>query len=233
MGRMVGEWLLEEEDPLTAAQGKSLPVVEDLRLSSGPPDQPERASEGGLGRMVTKARTGNCWHGIFFDIENIGDRPLSVKAIKTGSSPEPPAPVREDRMACMVFLCEGSAAGKEMDVSHWKQVGVGRQIQLPTVSYGEPDAYYGAVPLSSPIRIEAGGTKGVCVFTDSWRGVVLRAKLGSRFEAGETTDEDEHIRLGAGLLPVNDGGFEDGMFKEVYSEQCGDAFVGAIEYELE
>jgi len=38
--------------------------------------------------------------------------------------------------------------------------------------------FYFAVPLESPILIEAGGTVGVCLFTSSWRGVVLRAKLG-------------------------------------------------------
>eukprot|EP00285_Hemiselmis_virescens_P013849 CAMPEP_0173409252 /NCGR_PEP_ID=MMETSP1356-20130122/71711_1 /TAXON_ID=77927 ORGANISM="Hemiselmis virescens, Strain PCC157" /NCGR_SAMPLE_ID=MMETSP1356 /ASSEMBLY_ACC=CAM_ASM_000847 /LENGTH=281 /DNA_ID=CAMNT_0014370687 /DNA_START=3 /DNA_END=844 /DNA_ORIENTATION=+ len=220
------EWA-EEVDPLTAAQGKDLPVVEDLRLGGAPPDLPEKATVGGIGRMVTKPRTGNCWHGLFFDIENIGTRVVTIKAIKTGGSPEPPSPVREDRMACMVYACDGSAAGKELNGDHWTQVGIGRKLQLPVVAYGEPDAYYGALPLTSSLRIEPGAIKGVCIFTDSWRGVVLRAKLGSRFEPGETTDEDENLRLGAGLLPVNDGGFEDGMFKEVYSQACGDAFVGA------
>jgi hypothetical protein len=209
-------------------------VVEDLRHGLGyAPDVPTEASVGGVGRLVTKARTGNCWHGLFFDVTNIGKKTVSIKAIKTGSSPEPPTPVREDRMTVGVYMCEGSAAGKELDDDKWTQIGSQRNVQLPVVAYGEPDAYYGALPIGSPIKIAPGDTKGFCIFGDSWRGVVLRAQLGSKFVAGEATDEDANIRLGAGLLPVNDGGFRDGMFTKVYSDSCADAFVGAIEYELE
>lgn len=211
-----------------------LPVVEDLRYGLGYiPDAPAVASIGGVGRMVTKPRTGNCWHGLFFDVTNIGKKTVNIRAIKTGSSPEPPTPVREDRMTCSLYSCEGSSAGKELDETHWTQIGNQRSLQLPIVAYGEPDAYYGAVPMSAPVKVAPGETKGFCIFSDSWRGVVLRAQLGSKFEPGEATDEDANLRLGAGLLPVNDGGFRDGMFTQVYSDSCADAFVGAIEYDLE
>jgi hypothetical protein len=34
------------------------------------PEVPTRT--GAVGRLVTQPRTGNCWHGLFFDIENVG-----------------------------------------------------------------------------------------------------------------------------------------------------------------
>jgi hypothetical protein len=42
--------------------------------------------------------SGNCWHGIYFDI-HAKDKPITVTAIRTASSPEGSAPVR------CVFVC--------------------------------------------------------------------------------------------------------------------------------
>ena len=176
------------------------------------------ALEDGAKRFVAQPRTGNCWHGIYFDI-HAKDAPITVTAIRTASSPEGSAPVREDKMNIYVYACEGSAVGQELTSAAWEMRGSELGIQLPVVSYGESEPFYGAVPLDSPIHIKAGGTMGVCLFTSSWRGVVLRAKLGeaTNWQPGEVTDENSDISLHAGLLPRNDDAYLDTMFTKVLS----------------
>jgi hypothetical protein len=61
---------------------------------------------GSTRRLVTQPRTGNCWHGIFFDI-HAKTKPVTVTAIRTASSPEGAAPVREDYMDLSVYTCDG------------------------------------------------------------------------------------------------------------------------------
>ena len=131
----------------------------------------------GTRRFVAQPRTGNCWHGIYFDIQSKGS-PLTVTSIRTASSPEGSAPIREDHMDLFVYTCDGSAQGKELMPEAWTMQGELRTTQLPVVSYGESEPFYGAVPLNVPLKVDAGGTIGVCIFASSWRGVVLRAKLG-------------------------------------------------------
>ena len=95
-------------------------------------------------------------------------------------------------------------------------------IQLPVVSYGDSEPFYGSVPLDRPLQIKAGGTVGVCIFCSSWRGVVLRAKLGEAtgWQPGDLTDENEDLSLHAGILPRNDEGYQDTMFTKVCVCMC-------------
>lgn len=185
-------------------------------------------------RLFTQPRTGNCWHGLYFDVEALGAG-VTVTGLRTASSPEYSGPLREDRININLYVCtEGSAVGRERKPDAWQLIGSVKGVQLPVVAYGEAEeAFYGPLPLREPIHIPAGETRGFCVFTTSWRGVVLRAKLGSRFLPGDVTDEDGHVRLRAGLLPKNDRGFEDTMFTEIYSDHTADAFVGILEYNID
>ena len=172
----------------------------------------------GANRFVAQPRTGNCWHGLYFDI-HAKDKPITVTAIRTASSPEGSAPIREDKMNMFVYSCDGSTVGQELVQEVWTQCGEEMGIQLPVVGYGDSEPFYGSVPLDKPLEIKAGGTVGVCLFTSSWRGVVLRAKLGEAtgWQPGDLTDEDEHISLHAGILPRNDDGYQDTMFTKVRS----------------
>lgn len=188
-------------------------------------------SEGEL-RFVTEPRTGNCWHGIIFDVQ-AKDHDINVVSINTASSPESQGPVREDKMNVQLYVCSASSVGNHKNPDVWTKIGSGRGVQLPVVAYGEMEAFYGPVPMESgPIKIKAGESRGFCVFSSSWRGVVLRSNLGSTFTAGDITEENEHMTLKAGLLPKNDRLFEDTMFAEVYHESKANAFVGAIGYTL-
>lgn len=190
---------------------------------------PELAN--GANRFVAQPRTGNCWHGLYFDI-HAKDKPITVTAVRTASSPEGSAPIREDKMNLWVYTCEGSMVGQELSQEAWTLRGEELGIQLPVVSYGESEPFYGAVPLNDPLEIKAGGTVGVCLFASSWRGVVLRAKLGEAagWKAGDVTDENSDLSLHAGILPKNDDMYADTMFTKLYKPIMANAFVGAIEY---
>lgn len=175
---------------------------------------PELAS--GTSRFVAQARTGNCWHGLYFDI-HAKDKPITVTAIRTASSPEGSAPIREDKMDLFIYTCDGSMVGQELQQDAWTLRGEEVGVQLPVVAYGESDPFYGAVPLDKPIIIKKGATVGVCLFSNSWRGVVLRAKLGEAagWQAGEVTDENDDLSIHAGVLPRNDEAYADTMFTKV------------------
>jgi len=175
---------------------------------------PDLAS--GTSRFVAQPRTGNCWHGLYFDIQ-AKDKPITVTAIRTASSPEGSAPIREDKMNLFIYTCEGSVVGQELVQDAWTLRGEEMGIQLPVVSYGESDPFYGSVPLDTPIKIAKGATVGICLFSSSWRGVILRAKLGEAtgWQTGEVTDENDDLSLHAGVLPRNDEAYADTMFTKV------------------
>ena len=122
-------------------------------------------------------------------------------------------------MNLYVYSCDGSTVGQELNPGAWTPRGEELGIQLPVVSYGDSEPFYGSVPLDHPIQIKAGGTVGVCIFSSSWRGVILRAKLGEAtgWQPGDVTDENEDLSLHAGILPRNDEGYQDTMFTKVRS----------------
>lgn len=83
------------EASISGWQDVELPTVEALQNAEYSPDLPETPElTGGIGRMVTQSRTGNCWHGLFFDIENIG-------------SACPPGHAIFLEPACMPWVCVG------------------------------------------------------------------------------------------------------------------------------
>mmetsp|Transcript_12477 Transcript_12477/g.29488 ORF Transcript_12477/g.29488 Transcript_12477/m.29488 type:complete len:376 (+) Transcript_12477:267-1394(+) len=188
----------------------------------------------GTDRFTAQTRTGNCWHGLYFELE-AKDKDIVITSINTASSPEVHVgPLREDRMNLVFYTRDGTCVGNEKNQDGWTMLGRERDIQLPAVAYGELEASYGPLPMGqSPLRVAAGTRRGFCVFSSSWRGVVLRSKLGDRFVPGEVTDENEHLKLCAGLLPRNDQLYDDTMFTDIYSEDIANAFVGSIDYRVE
>ncbi|EKX47140.1 hypothetical protein GUITHDRAFT_137739 [Guillardia theta CCMP2712] len=78
--------------------------------------------EEGSERFITQTRTGNCWHGLFFEIE-AKSKGVTITSINTASSPEHFGPIREDKMNVWFYTCEGSCKDKELDPSAWTMIG--------------------------------------------------------------------------------------------------------------
>jgi len=181
----------------------------------------------------TRPRTTNANWGIFFEIV-AKDRPIWITGIHAGGHS---FAAHDDytRLKVRVLSAEGSAVGKELNEKAWTPVGEADNFKLPRVEVGEITPQYTPLPFS-PVHIPANAGRAFCIHTNRKTGLALRRKLN--FDSNNlqdpyfrewtdgVTDEGEHFKLIAGLVPG------EKLFSEVSSSNNARAFVGVIEYQL-
>ena len=150
---------------------------EEDALEAGRMAAPTAVSSDGSCVLTTPSvTTGACCFGLAMDIE-AKSQPVTITSIKTASSPGlnwgKGGPVR-----MKVFVTEGGSRGKELDATQWTLIGEDKELTLPAVSWADTEPQYAAVPLSQPIRIEAGCKAGFVLHSSDLYGLVMTVGSG-------------------------------------------------------
>mmetsp|Transcript_4402 Transcript_4402/g.10594 ORF Transcript_4402/g.10594 Transcript_4402/m.10594 type:complete len:638 (-) Transcript_4402:126-2039(-) len=217
--------------------------------------------------MCTQTTSGHAHYGIFFDVEAKASD-VYITAIRTASHFR--SDIFEGRYRILIRDGTGlghefSKTGwrqvgykevkGEMRVvgpKKWDSMGLPREIKtcaggifklLPAITSEDldPEVIYGSIALAEAIKVPAGKTVGMVVWSDDSLGIVLRKKdvwmnqgryrtrrwEGGFFDKGEVTDENADIALKAGLVPRKD------IFRGVASEAGYSAFTGVLQYTLD
>ena len=156
------------------------------------------------------ARAGDAWAGLFFDVQSKCDESLEILGIATASH----IFRKEEAVSVQVFACDGSAVGREGDLAAWDSVFFGCNISLPKVGkrddasmYNESLSAYGCMSLAKPLRVKAGQTVGLAIYTNSLSGLALRYHAPLPLESAtesEPMEDRDHLgrRIGRAAVRI-------------------------------
>lgn len=217
------------------------------------PRKPTAPPAPGEGRTLVTGgvNSGASAFGLFFDLLAY-DQPLTVLGLSTAASPML-AYGPQKTLSLSVYGREGTGQGREEDAAAWTLLAHQPRAALPIVSWMDVAPEYGHVPFDTPLHLNPGERKGLCVRTNSLNGIVVRMNDGKgvdtdgmdedfgggasdddiagitarAFRAGEISDYDVSVGIECGWTATAAAFGQEPACMPVVA-----AFVGALHYRI-